>query len=277
MATVAQCLQRGAQLSAVSDSAELDAQLLLAYVLDKPRSYLFTWPEKNIAEEALANFDSLLAKRLAGEPIAYLIGKQGFWSLDLAVNSTTLIPRPETELVVELAVNFLHGRQGAAILDLGTGSGAIALALAKELSASTVLGVDIDAASVDLAEMNKEAAKLDNASFMQSNWFEKVRGQFDLIVSNPPYIAEDDEHLVQGDVRFEPRRALVSGVDGLDDLRKIIANAKPYLNSKGCLMVEHGYDQREAVAALYVDNHFTSIRCVQDLAGQDRVSVGVLV
>ncbi len=275
MTTIAQCLKRSEELLGVSDSAQLDIQLLLASCIEQSRTFLITWPERELTEEQLAAFGSLVERRKHGEPIAYLIKQQGFWSLDLSVSPTTLIPRPETELLVEQALIFLSAKAHSKIVDLGTGSGAIALALAKELPVSEVLGVDIDQASVGLAKNNAARNNIGNVSFILSSWYTEVSGLFDLIVSNPPYIAADDPHLTQGDVRFEPVRALIGGIDGLDDLRIIIHQAPHYLHTGGALMVEHGYDQKQAVSQLFKQTEFVDICCYQDLAGQDRITVGV--
>jgi release factor glutamine methyltransferase len=275
MTTIAQCLQRSDELLTLSDSAQLDTQLLLAHCLQQSRTYLATWPERELSNEQLALFESLIARRKNGEPIAYLVEQQGFWSLDLQISAATLIPRPETELLVEHALLFLDHGQQSRILDLGTGSGAIALALAKELPNSDVVGVDVDLPSVDLAIANATKNNISNVSFLPGSWYSQVTGVYDLIVSNPPYIAAGDPHLVCGDVRFEPLRALVSGSDGLVDLRVIISSAPIYLKAGGALMVEHGYDQKLAVRQLFEANQFDAIHCHQDLAGQDRITVGI--
>jgi release factor glutamine methyltransferase len=272
---IAQCLKRSEELLSVSDSAELDIQLLLAYCVAQSRTFLMTWPERELTATQLSAFDDLVERRKEGEPIAYLIGQQGFWSLDLRVLPTTLIPRPETELLVEQALAFLSAKPQSKILDLGTGSGAIALAMAKELPTAKVLGVDIDHASIALAKDNAARNNIGNVSFKQSSWYVELAGLFDLIVSNPPYIRADDPHLSQGDVRFEPARALVAGTDGLADLRIIISEAPAYLQAGGALMVEHGYDQKQSVSQLFKQSQFVDVSCYQDLAGQDRITVGV--
>ena len=257
-----------------SPSARLDAELLLAHVLGKPRSYLRTWPEHEPSAEQVAAFQALLARRRQGEPVAYLLGRQGFWSLQLEVAPHTLIPRPDTELLVETALQLLPATPLAA-LDLGTGTGAIALALASERPAWRLTGVDRIDEAVALAERNRAALHLSNASFQPSHWFSALGGQrFALIVSNPPYIRSDDQHLSQGDVRFEPASALVAGRDGLTDLREIIAQAPDYLEHGGWLLLEHGYDQAAAVRELLLARGFGQVESRRDLGGHERISLG---
>lgn len=272
MATI-QSLLDSAELPA-SPTARLDAELLLAAVLGKPRSYLRTWPEHEPGAEQLAAFAALLERRRAGEPVAYILGHQGFWSLDLEVAPHTLIPRPDTELLVETALQLAPATPQR-VLDLGTGSGAIALALASERGGWQVTGVDRIAEAVALAERNRQRLKLNNAEFRQSSWFDGLAGErFDLILSNPPYIAADDRHLGEGDVRFEPLSALVAGVDGLDDIRQIIAQAPRHLQAGGWLLLEHGYDQAEAVRELLDAAGFTAVDSRRDLGGHQRISLG---
>ena len=257
-----------------SPTARLDAELLLAHVLGKPRTYLRTWPDRSPAEEQVSQFLGLVERRRAGEPVAYLIGQQGFWSLDLEVATDTLIPRPETELLVETALSLdLH--EEARALDLGTGTGAIALALASERPTWSLVGVDRMPGAVALAERNRRRLAVPNARFLESHWFASLNAErFDVIVSNPPYIAADDKHLTQGDVRFEPLSALVAGIDGLDDIRLIIEHAPDHLASGGWLLLEHGYDQAEAVSALLSTRGFKDISNRRDLAGHTRISLG---
>lgn len=272
MATI-QSLLDSAELPA-SPTARLDAELLLAAVLGKPRSYLRTWPEHEPGAEQLAAFAALLERRRMGEPVAYILGHQGFWSLDLEVAPHTLIPRPDTELLVETALQLAPATPQR-VLDLGTGSGAIALALASERGGWQVTGVDRIAEAVALAERNRLRLKLNNAEFRQSSWFDGLAGEhFDLILSNPPYIAADDRHLGEGDVRFEPLSALVAGVDGLDDIRQIIAQAPRHLQADGWLLLEHGYDQAEAVRELLAAAGFTAVDSRRDLGGHQRISLG---
>ena len=223
-----------------SESRVLDAELLLCHVLGKGRSYLRTWPEALLNTEQVERFLALLARRRAGEPVAYLLGERGFWSLDLQVSPATLIPRADTERLVELGLEL--GPTGVAqVLDLGTGTGAIALALAAERGDWQLTGSDRVPDAVALAQSNAERLQLSNTRFLLSNWFSALQGQcFDLILSNPPYIAAEDPHLAQGDVRFEPRSALVSGADGLDDIRLLVAAAPDHLKQGGWFLLEHG-------------------------------------
>lgn len=268
---ITQALALADRLS-TSDTARLDTELLLAHVLKKNRGYLYTWPERVLDDAQHAEFVALIERRAQGEPVAYIMGQQAFWSLDLEVNSSTLIPRPETELLVELALDRIGAE--SRVLDLGTGTGAIALALASELKQADVQGVDQSSDAVALANKNKLNNNIANADFYQSNWFDLVTGYFDLIVSNPPYVESNDPHLAQGDVRFEPESALVSGADGLDDLRKIISDARNYLHDRAWLMVEHGYNQANAVQLLFSQAGFDDVHTVKDLSNNDRVTLG---
>ena len=257
-----------------SPTPRLDAELLLAQALGKSRSYLRTWPEREVEAAQQARFVADLERRRAGEPVAYILGQQGFWSLELEVAPHTLIPRPDTELLVETTLALLPATP-AAVLDLGTGTGAIALALASERPAWRVTGVDRVPEAVALAERNRARLKLSNAAFVESHWFDALAGQrYRAIVSNPPYIAAADRHLDEGDVRFEPSSALVAGEDGLDDIRLIVAQAPDYLEAGGWLLLEHGFDQASAVRELLTARGFTAVESRRDLGGHERISLG---
>ncbi|MGB1983878.1 MAG: peptide chain release factor N(5)-glutamine methyltransferase [Porticoccaceae bacterium] len=276
MANISELLKLSSQLTAISDSPQLDCELLLCYTLDVDRTWLRTWPEKEISQPLEAKFRALLEQRVEGQPIAYLIGSRGFWSMDLQVSKDTLIPRPETELLVELALGLQLPKNSDG-LDLGTGTGAIALALASERPDMNFVAVDSQSGAVSLANKNCQALGLANVEIFQSDWFDSVQlteDQFDLIVSNPPYISATDPHLQQGDVRFEPNTALVSGIDGLDDLKKIIAKSPFYLKPNGWLLLEHGFDQGSAVARLMSEAGFQKVVTHQDYNLIDRVTLG---
>ncbi|WP_417553327.1 peptide chain release factor N(5)-glutamine methyltransferase [Marinomonas fungiae] len=265
------------RLSALSDTAQLDAQLLLAHVLEVSTTYFFTWPDKEVSEANQMAFEALLKRRETGEPIAYILGEQDFWSLSLETSPSTLIPRADTERLVEVALELLP-ETAHKLVDLGTGTGAIALALAKEWPASSVIGVDYQTEAVALAQRNAMRNNIANASFLQSDWFLALADEapFDLIISNPPYIDPEDEHLSQGDVRFEPLTALIAEEHGLADIRHISEQAKYYLAPKGWLMFEHGYDQGQTVRDLLQEKGFVEVATYQDLGGNDRVTVGRL-
>ncbi|HEK1686818.1 TPA: peptide chain release factor N(5)-glutamine methyltransferase [Pseudomonas putida] len=273
--TIIASLLRNAQLPD-SPTERLDAELLLSAALGKSRSYLHTWPERIVSSEAAQTFAAFLERRRAGEPVAYILGQQGFWKLDLEVAPHTLIPRPDTELLVETALERVSAKP-ARVLDLGTGSGAIALALASECPAWQVTAVDRIDEAVALAERNRARLHLMNVRVRSSHWFDALADErFDLILSNPPYIAAEDPHLSEGDVRFEPSSALVAGPDGLDDLRLIIAQAPQHLLPGGWLLLEHGYDQAAAVRDLLVGSGFIEVGSRRDLGGHERISLGRL-
>lgn len=263
------------QLQVVSDSSRLDTEFLLCYVLKKDRSFLRAWPEHELEQQQFHSFQQLLKQRIQGKPIAHIIGERGFWSLNLNVTPDTLIPRPDTERLVELALEIIPKNADWKILDLGTGTGAIGLSLAKENPACHITVTDQSIAALDIAKQNTEKNKISNVEFIQSNWFEQLGSrQFNMIVSNPPYIKESDPHLQQGDVRFEPLSALTSGTDGLNDIRIIIQNSQSHLTQKGVLLIEHGYDQAGAVCDLLKAANFTQVNDYKDDNDNPRVAIG---
>ena len=243
--TIAELLTASRQrLADVSDSASLDSELLLCHCLNKNRTYLRAWSDKVVAADVLARFEGLLARRAGGEPVAYIMGERGFWTLDLQVSPATLIPRPETELLVETVLSLLADRDTAKVIDLGTGTGAIALALASERPNWQLLGCDVQAEAIALAERNRQRYQLANIELVHSSWFSAIEPQrFDAIVSNPPYIDAADPHLHQGDVRFEPRSALVADKQGMADIEHIACASLSFLAPGGYLLFEHGYQQ----------------------------------
>ncbi|MDO6564884.1 peptide chain release factor N(5)-glutamine methyltransferase [Amphritea sp. 1_MG-2023] len=263
--------RQAAQLAAKSDSPVADVELLLCYILGCNRTFLFTHSDQRLTEAQQLQFEQLLERRLQGEPIAHLTGTRGFWNLELEVNASTLIPRPDTECLVEKALQLISPAT-ARVLDLGTGTGAIALSLADERPAWSLVAVDRIAEAVTLAERNRQRAGLENVTVLQGSWFEPVDGVFDLIVSNPPYIDPQDPHLMQGDVRFEPRSALVAEEGGLADIRYIASQASDFLAAGGLLLFEHGYDQTAAVQQLLLELHYTDIESAQDYGGNDRLT-----
>lgn len=257
--------------------ARHEVELLLLHVLERPRSWLFAHATDPLAAADQAAFEALLARRVAGEPVAYLTGRRGFWTLDLEVDPATLIPRPETELLVELALERLPPDQALQLADLGTGSGAIALALASERPRAQVLATDASPGALAVAARNAARHELDNVRFAEGghDWYAPLQGvRFDLIASNPPYIASNDPHLEQGDLRFEPSTALASGMDGLDDIRRIVDGGQAHLRPGGWLLIEHGWDQGAAIRALFEATGFAEVQTVQDLEQRDRITLG---
>jgi release factor glutamine methyltransferase len=252
-----------------------DAALLLAHVLGRSRGWLYAHGDAPVPALDLARFEQLVTRRASGEPVAYLLGTRGFWRFDLAVTPDTLIPRPETELLVELALARIPAQSAAQVADLGTGSGAIALAIASERPQARVVAVDISGDALEVARGNAAALGLDNVEFRRGDWLSPLAGErFDLIASNPPYIAEGDAHLAQGDLRFEPRGALASGADGLDAIRIIAAAAPAHLRDGGWLLVEHGWEQGAAVRALFEAAGLVDVSTEPDLEQRDRVTLG---
>lgn len=275
--TFAQCKALAAQLDEVSDSPRLDIELLLGEVSGKDRTWMFINAATALSDAQQQAFEQLFARRKTGEPIAHILGQREFWSLPLYCDNSTLIPRPDSELLVEACLGLWNDEHtGKRVLDLGTGTGAIALALASEQPQWQLVGVDQSPAAITLAEKNRAALQLPNVQLHTSDWFSHVAtaDRFDAIVSNPPYIAAQDPHLQQGDVRFEPKSALVAGNNGLADLQHIIATAPGYLQAGGWLLLEHGYDQGEAVRALLQQAAYVNIQTYRDYGGNERVSVG---
>lgn len=272
--TIGQHLEDGAALlRRVSDSPRLEAELLMGLVLRKPRSFLHAWPEQRLGESQADRYEKLLRRRFAGEPIAYMTGIREFWSMPLKVTPAVLIPRPETELLVEKALLKLPDDEELRVLDLGSGSGAISLAIAKERPRTQVIGVDISRAALDVAQMNARLQKLPNVEFRESDWFDAVRGEkFNVVVGNPPYVAEDDPHLSHGDALFEPRLALDAGPAGMESFRAIIDRAHNYIVRQGWLLLEHGRDQHMPLRRLLEAQHYHDIAIHKDAAGHDRVT-----
>ena len=260
------------RLEALSESPRLDAELLLARAIDMPRSYLFAYPEEPLDQLAIKRFEEALDRRLAGEPMAYITGIREFWSLELLVTPATLVPRPETELLVELALHLIPRRAEWQILDLGTGSGAIAIVIAKERPLSGVTATDISAAALDVARQNARACEVPNVEFLEGDWTAPVANRrFNLVVSNPPYVRSDDVALEA--LHREPRNALAAGMDGLDAIRTLARDCAALLEPGGVLLIEHGAEQRDAVAEVLREHGWSDLRCHNDYAGLPRVTV----
>ncbi len=272
--TISYWLVYGKQLlSSISDSAKLDAQILLAFCLDKQISYLLTWPEKLLDEPIEKQYLILLNRRFLGEPIAYIVGYKEFWSLALKVSPATLIPRPDTEILVEQVLNHFGDEDNIRCLDLGTGTGAIALAIASEKPNWQIDAVDFNQEAVNLAKSNAENLQLLQVDIFQSDWFEALSGKkFDVIVSNPPYIDAQDENLSKGDVRFEPETALIANEQGLADIRHIAERAVNHFNAKGALFFEHGFEQGQDVRNILMSLSYEKIVTIKDLNGLERVT-----
>lgn len=268
MTTTIQTLLSDASSRIDSDSPRLDAELLLCRALDKPRSYLFSWPEHQPSNAQVAEFKSLLARRVHGEPIAHILEEQEFWSHLFKVTADTLIPRGDTEVLVEQALAQLPKDAECQIADLGTGTGCIAISIALERPHWQVTAVDKSPAALAVAQGNADRLEASNVRCVESSWCDALgEQQFDLIVSNPPYIREQDEHLAQGDVRFEPRSALTAGSDGLEDIRIIAKQAKSHLKANGLLLLEFGYDQARVVADILKAEGFVQLQEHLDIAG----------
>ena len=263
------------QLHGLSPSARIDAESLLCHTLNCNTAHLAAWPEKIPTPEQIQQFNDLMEQRKSGTPIAYLTGTREFWSLPLKVTPATLIPRPETETLVEFVLDKFSAKKTLALADLGTGCGAIAIALANENPEWVITATDISEQALAVAEKNANELNIKNIQFVKSNWFENLGGTtYDVIVSNPPYIASNDTHLTQGDVRFEPEQALTSGTQGMDDIQIITTQARGHLRAEGWLVFEHGYDQKQSSLTCLQAAGFEKIEQKNDLSGQPRISAG---
>lgn len=263
------------KLTLTSDTPRLDAEILLAHVMQVSRAYLYGWPEKEVSTEQFALLMSLVERRLQHEPVPYIVGHQEFWSMDFVVTRDTLVPRPETELLVELVLKWMANRTVIDVADLGTGSGAIALAIAHERPAWRVCATDQSEKALAVAKRNAKHWKVSNVTFQQGHWCRALPQKlFDIIVSNPPYIAEDDAHLLQKNLAYEPTSALVSGQDGLDAIREIIRDAREHLAENGYLLIEHGYDQAAIIRRLFEEVQYKEVVSYRDMSGIERVTVG---
>lgn len=263
-------------LSDVSDSSQLDARILLCHVLSISKSHLLAWPDEIIEPSDLAQLNSRLLRRQAGEPIAYITGSTEFWGLEFNVSPAVLVPRPETELVIETVLEILvdEGLSNPTIIDMGTGSGAIAIALGRELSDATITAVDVSEAALSVAESNRTLNGCENVTIYQSDWFEHIDSskQFDMIVSNPPYVAENDPHLA--DLTFEPLLALTAANEGMADIERLSEGCAEYLKPLGWLIVEHGYNQGKLARKQFQSVGLTNVRTLKDLANLDRITIG---
>ena len=266
-------LKLSQRLEKVSESSQLDLELMLCHLLDRPSSYLYTWPEKQLDSEVTDSLLKMLERREQGEPVAHIIGHRGFWSFDLEVSPHTLIPRPDTEVLVEKALE-LCVVENARVADLGTGTGAIALALAKEHPAWQLVASDYVQAAAELAERNRQRLHLNNVKVVQGSWFEPHSGLYDLIVSNPPYIDPEDQHLQQGDVRYEPISALVAENKGMADIEQISDQARSFLSPGGWLLFEHGYDQGDKSRQLLQKLGYKQVDTCRDYGQNERVTFG---
>jgi release factor glutamine methyltransferase len=268
--------QLATTLNLPAAEAAIEAQILLRYVLGNiSRAWLISHEDQALTAEQQTLFDGLLQRRLQGEPIAYILGQREFYGLDFSLTSDVLIPRPDTETLVDAALQRIAPDQPCRVLDLGTGSGAIAIAIATQRPQASVTAVERSNGALKVARHNAERLNASNLQLFQSDWFSALASQtFNIIVSNPPYIAAADPHLQQGDLRFEPPSALASGMDGLDDIRRIVMQAPGFLAQGGWLLLEHGHDQAEAVAALLKQSGFEEVGHATDLAGIQRVTFG---
>ena len=273
---IQQALQYAVQnISNTSSSAHLDAQILLSHILNCNSAHLIAWPEKELNLQQLKSFQKLIKQRQQGSPVAHLTGNREFWSLNFKVNNSTLIPRPETETLIEFILEKFGEKKTLTLLDMGTGTGAIAITLANEQPDWIITATDISAAAIALAKENSTMLNTESIALLQSDWFTNIPQQtFDIIVSNPPYISTDDPHLTKGDVRFEPESALTSGKTGMDDIEYLCSQAKNYLAKDGWLIIEHGYNQKTAAAECFTRNNYKNISQQNDLAGHCRMTAG---
>lgn len=272
--TVDQALRDAAERLSASDTSRLDAEVLLAWVCQVDRTWLYTWGDRRLSADQSSRFGELVARREQGWPVSYLTGYREFWGLELSTAPSTLIPRPDTERLVEAALAVAGAGPGA-LLDLGTGTGAVALAFASERPQWRVIGVDLLPEAVALAQANAERLGIANAEFLRGDWFAGLDGRrFEVIVSNPPYIADDDPHLARGDLRFEPRSALVASAQGMAALELLVDRAPRYLQAGGWLWLEHGFEQAAAVRERLGWAGFAKVESHRDLGGRERVSGG---
>lgn len=262
-------------LAKTSPSASLDAQVLLTHILQCSTAHLVAWPEKDLSTEQEHKYQNFIKQRQQGIPVAHLTGSREFWSLNFLVNDSTLIPRPETETLIEFILDKFYNKKTLKLLDIGTGTGAIALSLAHEKPEWEIIGSDISAQAIQLANNNKKQMRINNCKFIHSDWFNDITTcNFDIIVSNPPYIANNDPHLFKGDVRFEPHSALTSGNTGMDDIITLCSQAKQYLKNNGYLIIEHGYNQETEVFDSFKSNGYNDITQRKDLSGLPRMTAG---
>lgn len=273
--SISALLHAAAEQLTSSETALLDAEVLLCHCLNKNRSFLRAWPEHHPQPEQRDQFRSLISQRLLGVPVAYLTGQREFWSRNFKVTPDVLIPRPDSELLIELCLEYLADNTRAKIIDLGTGSGILAITLAAERKLTDVIATDISPEALAIAHQNADQLGV-NVRFIQSPWLEDVQEHdFDIILSNPPYIAPQDPHLKQGDVRFEPNIALVSPEDGLKDIQSIVDQSRRHLKNPGLLCIEHGYNQQQTVQAIFKACNYQDICTRNDLSGNPRVTLGL--
>lgn len=274
--SVRELLAEARGLLADRDAGALEAEVLLCHVLGVNRAWLYANSGENVGGLQKRKFQELVSRRARGEPVAYLTGEREFWSLPFAVTPDVLIPRPETELLVEVALEHLPIDSTARVADLGTGSGAVAVAIARERPCCELHATDISARALAVAKQNAESLAPGRIAFHRGSWLEPLRGEFRLIVSNPPYVAENDPHLSRGDCRFEPGTALTPGGDGLAAIRVIAEQSVAFLEKGGCLLFEHGFDQGAAARAVLSGLGYTGVATRCDLEGRERVTLGLL-